>query len=81
METTNGKTTTELLLEIINSILTNKGDSTLDSLSDEMRLREEIGLDSFDMAELTVKIEEDFDVDVFEDGLVFTIGEIKEKLQ
>ncbi|MBR1946712.1 MAG: hypothetical protein IKA35_01360, partial [Bacteroidaceae bacterium] len=40
-----------------------------------------LGLTSFDLAELTVNIEAEFDVDIFEDGLVNTIGEIYEKLQ
>lgn len=35
---------------------------------------------SFDLAELTVKIEDEFDIDIFEDGLVNTIGEIYAKL-
>ena len=45
-----------------------------------MRLREDIGFDSLDLAELTVRIEEAFEVDVFADGLVSTIGEIEAKL-
>lgn len=35
-----------------------------------------LGLSSFDLATLTVKIEDEFDVDVFEEGLVSTVGEI-----
>lgn len=44
------------------------------------RLREDLGMDSFNLAELTVHIEEKFDIDVFEDGLVSTVGEIFAKL-
>ena len=44
-------------------------------------LRNDLDLTSFDLAELTVKIEDEFDIDIFEDGLVNTIGEIYEKLQ
>ena len=36
--------------------------------------------DSFDLALLTAKIEDEFDVDVFEDGVVITVGEIMDKL-
>ena len=43
--------------------------------------RNELDLTSVDLAELTVKIEDEFDIDIFEDGLVNTIGEIYEKLQ
>ena len=45
-----------------------------------MRLREDLNLDSFDLAELTVKIEDEFDIDIFEEGLVLTVGEILNKL-
>ncbi|MCK9412236.1 MAG: phosphopantetheine-binding protein [Prolixibacteraceae bacterium] len=44
------------------------------------RLREDLGLDSFNLAELTVHIEEEFGVDIFEEGLVITLGEIYSKL-
>ena len=69
------------LLEIINQVRSNKGYSPLLSVTPEARLREDISLDSLDLAELTVRIEEAFGVDVFADGIVRTIGEILEKLQ
>ena len=68
------------VLEIINSIREAKNLPALDSLNPEMKLREDIGFTSFDLAELTVKIEDEFDIDIFEDGLVATIGEIFAKL-
>ena len=40
-----------------------------------------LGFTSFDLAELTVRIEDEFDIDIFEDGLVNTVGEIFVKLQ
>ncbi|THC67310.1 acyl carrier protein [Bacteroides fragilis] len=43
--------------------------------------RDDIGFTSFDLAELTVRIEDEFDIDIFEDGLVNTVGEIIEKLR
>ena len=49
-------------------------------MKEETRLREDLSLTSFDLAELTVKIEDEFDIDIFEDGLVSTIGEIYAKL-
>ena len=70
----------EKLLKIINSIKKNKQDNPVESLTEEMRLREDLNLDSFDLAELTVKIEDEFDIDIFEDGLVLTVGEILNKL-
>ena len=68
------------VLEIINSIRVVKNMPAIESLKPEMKLREEIGFTSFDLAELTVKIEDEFDIDIFEDGLVSTIGEIYAKL-
>ena len=69
------------LLEIINIIKDNKDEKKLINLTKEMNLREDIGFDSLDLAELTVRIEKEFNVDVFEDGLVNTIQEILEKIE
>ena len=44
-------------------------------------MREDYGFTSFDLAELTVNVEDEFDVDIFEDGLVNTVGEIINKLE
>jgi acyl carrier protein len=68
------------LLEIFNVVRANKGRPALAALAPEMRLREECQLDSLDLAELTVRIEETFGVDVFADGIVRTVGEIDAKL-
>ena len=54
--------------------------NTVAELTAETRLREDLAFTSFDLAELTVKIEDEFDIDIFEDGLVNTIGEIYAKL-
>jgi acyl carrier protein len=40
-----------------------------------------LGFDSFDLAELTVHIEDAFNVDVFENGIVNTVEEILEILK
>lgn len=69
------------VFEIINEIRAAKGLASVDNITDEMKLREDLNLTSFDLAELTVKIEDEFDIDIFEDGLVSTIGEIFEKLE
>lgn len=69
------------LLGIINMIKDNKDEKKLTNLTEEMNLREDIGFDSLDLAELTVRIEKEFDVDVFEGGLVNTIKEIIEKIR
>lgn len=69
------------VLSIINDIRVAKGLSSLEILKDDMKLRNDLEFASFDLAELTVKIEDEFDIDIFEDGLVETIGEIFAKLK
>ena len=69
------------ILEIINEIREAKSLSPITEIHEETKLREDLDLTSFDLAELTVKIEDEFDIDIFEDGLVNTIGEIFAKLE
>ncbi len=68
------------LLEVVNSIRENKELNKLAEINETDRLREDYGFTSFDLAELTVKIEDEYDIDIFEDGLVNTVGEILAKL-
>ena len=68
------------VFDIINEIIAAKDMNTVAELTAETRLREDLAFTSFDLAELTVKIEDEFDIDIFEDGLVNTIGEIYAKL-
>jgi acyl carrier protein len=70
----------EKVFEIINYIRKNKGLDLLPEIKPSDNLRDVIEFTSFDLAELTVRIEDEFDIDIFEDGLVSTIGEIFEKL-
>jgi len=50
------------------------------SISENTQLRKDLGFDSLDLAELTVRIEAVFKVDIFEDGIVNTVGEILVKI-
>ena len=70
----------ETLLDIINSVREGKQLEPLKLINLTDRLREDYGFTSFDLAELTVKIEDEYDIDIFEDGLVNTVGEIIKKL-
>lgn len=70
----------EKLLSIINTVLENRGKTTVASINADTSLRNDLGLDSLDLAELTVRIESEYDVDIFEDGIVTTIGEIMSKI-
>ncbi len=65
---------------IILVVLENSSLSTDVIITPETKLREDLNLDSIALAELAVRIEEKYDVDVFEDGLVFTVEEIIQKI-
>lgn len=69
------------ILIYINQIRAAKDMQAVQSIDDSTRLREDLELTSFDMAELTVRIEDEYGVDIFADGLVNTVGEIYAKLQ
>lgn len=68
------------ILEIINAVRVNKSLKPITELNNEMDLRNDLGFDSFDLAELTVRIEDEFDIDIFANGLVNNIGQVKEIL-
>ena len=68
------------VLEVINDIRASKNMEAVVTLKEGDKLRDDLGLTSFDLAELTVRIEDEFDIDIFEDGLVNTVGEIYAKL-
>lgn len=71
----------ENLIAIFNTVLKNRGKKEIQTITHESHLRNEIGFDSLDLAELTVRIEAEYDVDIFENGIVNTVGEILEKLE
>ncbi len=71
----------EKVVEILKGIVLAKGKEIDSEINSETKLREDLGLTSFDLAELTVKIEDEFDIDIFEEGLVSTVGEIFAKLE
>jgi acyl carrier protein len=70
----------QTILTIINSIRVAQKLTPVTELHATDNLREDLELTSFDLAELTVCIEDKYGVDIFEDGLVNTIGEIYSKL-
>lgn len=69
------------LLKIINLLMENKDLPLITELKVKDNLRNDLGFDSFDLAELTVRIEDEFDIDVFSNGLINTVGEIIELLK
>ncbi len=68
------------LKEIVNIVLENSAMEAIDVLLPEHHLRNDLGLESLALAELTVRVEEAYGVDVFEDGIVDTVQEIIDKL-
>ena len=70
----------EKLIKIINTVLDNRDKEKVTSISKSSKLSDDLGLDSLDLAELTVRIESEYDIDIFEDGIVSTVGEIFQKL-
>ena len=66
----------DLLLQKINEVLEGKNMPALTDIDSDLILRDGLGLDSFDLAELTVRIEEETDIDIFSNGIVTTVGEI-----
>ncbi|TAD86475.1 MAG: acyl carrier protein [Bacteroidetes bacterium] len=68
------------LLTIVNTVLENKGLPAISQLLPHQKLRDDLGFDSFDLAELTVRIEDACGIDVFATGIIETVGEIEVKL-
>jgi acyl carrier protein len=67
------------LLDLINQVLEDSGER-LEELSPDMDLRSDIGLDSLNLAYLTVLIEDEYGVDVFENGLISKVSQILDKI-
>jgi acyl carrier protein len=65
----------ENIIKMIKEILSENNTTLNVEILDNTNLKE-LGMSSFDLASLTVMIEDEFDVDVFEEGLVLTFGEI-----
>ena len=72
----------EKVIEIINNILReNDLEMSVEEINDSTKLTDALGLDSFILAQLTVEIESEFGVDIFENGVISTVGEIFNQLK
>jgi len=72
------------IFDIIKIIIDKKNNSSLNQkieFNAHADIRDNYGLDSLDLAELTVVIEDRYGIDIFETGIVSTINEISEKLK
>jgi acyl carrier protein len=65
------------LLELINEVL---DENPLPIIHPDMHLRNDIGMDSLNLAHLTVLIEDEYGVDIFEENNIYTISDILEKI-
>lgn len=65
------------LEEIINELLEGNGKTTNSVYLDEIDLVNDLGFDSLELAELTVVIEEEYGIDIFEHKIIRTVGEIR----
>jgi acyl carrier protein len=70
----------EKLRNIIDLMLEQKNTDKKYVINESTNMRDDLGFDSFDLAELTVRVEDEYSIDVFEEGIVNTVGEILDKL-
>jgi acyl carrier protein len=68
------------ILQIVNTVLSNNDLPLIEKLDEGQDLRNDLLMDSINLAELTVRIEDEFGIDVFEDGMISTIGELMAKI-
>tara|TARA_B110000971_G_C20014610_1_gene503273 strand:+ start:301 stop:525 length:225 start_codon:yes stop_codon:yes gene_type:complete len=72
----------EKVIEIIkNLIMENDIEVSTEEINDSTSLMNELGLDSFNLAQLTVEIESEFGVDIFENGVISSVGDIFKQLK
>lgn len=71
----------QVILNAINEVLAESGRSERSDIKDDSHLKRDLDLDSLDLAVLTVKIEAETGIDVFADGIVETVGQIRAKLE
>jgi acyl carrier protein len=68
------------LLIIFNTVLENNGKAQLNELKGDMDLRDDIGFDSLALAEITVRIESKYGIDIFDESIVTNVDEIIQRL-
>lgn len=66
----------EKITKILNEIREESGKEGIYNVTADMSLRRDFEFDSFDLALLTAKIEDEFDIDIFQNGVIDKISEI-----
>ncbi len=69
------------LLKILNTVLSDIGVDELESLNPDLTLRDDLEFDSISLVELTVKLDNAFDANVNEAGMIVTIGDIQRRIK
>ena len=62
-------------------MIENNLELSYNEIKGDTSLTNDLGLDSFNLAQLTVEIESEFGVDIFENGVVSTLNDILNQLQ
>ena len=70
-----------LIFQQINQVLISSNRPVLSSIDLHHSLQSDLGLDSLELAELTVRIDAETGVDVFKEGVVRTVGEVVDRLR
>jgi len=72
-----------MIIEVVNIIADVVGLSTAQKqdISPSTDLRKDLSMDSLMLAALTVEIEDNYDVDIFEEGNVETVQDVLERLK
>lgn len=66
------------MLETLKKIIEEYVNVDLDSITTETKLREELELDSLDMASLACEVEDEFEIEIPDDAIynVITVGDV-----
>lgn len=64
------------IIDILNSILLSKNKEIITDLEEKVSLRNDLGFDSLDLATLSVRIEDEFGIDIFEEKIIDKISEL-----
>lgn len=66
------------MLETLKGIIDEYVSVDLDSITTETKLREDLGLDSLDMASLACEVEDEFEIEIPDDAIysVITAGDV-----
>jgi acyl carrier protein len=72
----------EKVVEIIIGLMKeNDVDINLYKIDENTKFSDDLGLDSFNLAQLTVLIESEFGIDIFENGIITSVGDIFKQLK